>query len=247
MYLDTEMKLFIGKDVGDPRILKYLFLVVYSMQEKATPIPLKFIMKVSEDPFLRESRVGGNENPSIWQQWVTASFVVDKSYPLQFLLPQIQWLGMLDENIRQWETKNLEEPSAPNRTSETAIMELSYWYFLSYLWVLGAYEVVRTLSQKVKDIQKVKKTRIFSKEIVRKLVETRDFFAEARVPLAKLEPRKLKDHTTAIAFPMIFPENGFGWRISSDISQPGRDISRRELANAFLDLIKYIDENKAAR
>jgi len=236
----------LAKTLGTQESLNSLFLVISGMQEKAAPIPLKFIMKVSEDPPLREASARGNENPSIRQQWVTASFVVDKSYPLQFLLPQIQWLGMLDENIRQWETRNLEDPSAPNRTSDTAIMELSYWYFLSYLWVLGAYEVIRTLSQKVKDIQKVKKTRIFRKEIVRKLAETRDFFAEARVPLAKLEPRRLKDHTTAIAFPMIFPEKGFGWRISSDISQPGRDISRRELSNAFLDLIKYMDKNKAA-
>lgn len=215
------------------------------MRKKNTPIPLRFIMKVKDDP--NEGHQLGtsiNGDPSIWQQWVTHSFAINKKFPLQFLLPNIQWLGMLDANIRQWEARNLDDPSAPKEASERAIMELSYWYFLSYLWVLSAYEVVRTLSQKANERPKPNEKRIFGKQINRKIVEMRDALAEARIPLSKLESRKTKGHT-AIAFPVIFPGDGFGWRISSDESKPGKEISRRELADAMLDLLKSINDNKS--
>jgi len=186
-----------------------------------------------------------NGNTSIWQQWVTYSFAIDKSFPLQFLLPHIHGLGMLDASIRLWETKNLENPSAPKNASESSIMECSYWYFLSHQWVLGAYEVVRTLAEKgkKKKRQKANEERIFGKETYRKIVETRDLLAEARIPLAKLRPKA--NGQTAIPFPVIFPGDGFGWRITIDESRPGKEISRRELADAVLELLKFIYDNES--
>ena len=119
-------------------------------------------------------------------------------------------------------------------------MEFSYWYLLSYLWVLGAYEVVRTLAEKgkKKKRQKANDWIAFDMVIYRKIVETRDMLAEARIPLAKLRPKGIGQ--TAIAFPVIFPGDGIGWRITIDESGPGKEISRRKLADVVLGLLKFM-------
>ena len=93
---------------------------------------------------------------TLWEQWVTSSLALNKVDPLQFLIPITQGLGKIDVELREWEAENLKEQSIQqSRLSESKIIEFNDKVIQSHLWVLGVYEVIRTLSQKAKTISNI--------------------------------------------------------------------------------------------
>ena len=108
--------------------------------------------------------------------------------------------------------------------------DLSNHYTLSYLWVLGAYELVRTLYQYSysKDREKLNSNTVV-------LDKLKSEFAELRVPLAKHE-KKGNKAIKVIPFPAFTYEFGTSWLISSD-----RYISRRELSDKMLSAFEKMD------
>jgi hypothetical protein len=61
-------------------------------------------------------------------------------------------------------------------------------------------------------------------------------FERLRIPLAKQEPaRRYEDTDWALAFPTLVQGHGVAWRVSGDTV-----ISRRGLADGFLDVLKSI-------
>jgi hypothetical protein len=173
-----------------------------------------------------------------YKQWINCSLAVDKIPPLQFLCPIIQGLGKLEVHLRMWEI-NCIPTSKPMRKSGGSeseqilfSIEMTDKFMLSYLWVLGAYEVIRTLSgisDKNKDV--------FGPELNEKIRKTKHTIGRLRVPLAKLEPSKKHERTdSGIAWPSII-DNCIAWQVSKDIL-----ISRRELSDQFLELLKILQK-----
>jgi hypothetical protein len=169
---------------------------------------------------------------TLWEQWTTSALTLNNVGPLQFLIPITQGLGKIDAELREWEAENLKEQSTrQNGSLELKMLEFNDKLIQSHLWVLGIYEVIRTLSQKTKN-----NPQVFGDAINQKIAKTKHDLEIIRIPLAKLEPRRLKD-CTALALPVVFPDLGFGWRINSEAPGPEIAISRQELADEVLDLL----------
>lgn len=183
--------------------------------------------------FLPIMKVGGKpiQSPTtLIEKWIYYSSAVNKASPLQFLLPIIHMLGYQDAMLRKWESEFFNRPSIP-APAESEMIAANYKMFESYLWVLSAYEVIRTLSQRAD-----KDKKLFNTSVAKRIRETKHRLEEVRIPLAKLEPRRLKGET-ALALPGVF-NNSFGW-----IVEPaGKFYSRRELADTVLDLLKFMYE-----
>jgi hypothetical protein len=99
---------------------------------------------------------------------------------------------------------------------------------LSYFWVLGAYELVRVLNQRVRE-----RDPFCTKHFPRvKTLKLR--FERIRIPLAKLEPsRRNKATDFRIAVPVFNSESkSTDWIVAQNVA-----ISRRELADELLDFL----------
>jgi hypothetical protein len=191
-------------------------------------------MNENNDPrkFIPIMQVAGKpiQTPTtILEKWIFYSSVISKVPPLQFLLPIIHMLGYQDSLLRKWESDFFSRPPSPD---EQEMIAANYKMFESYLWVLSAYEVVRTLSQRA-DHSKG----LFSISATKKIRETKHKLEEVRIPLAKLEPRKIKGET-ALALPGR-SKDSFGW-----IVEPGSKFySRCELAETVIELFKFMHEH----
>ncbi len=166
------------------------------------------------------------------QQWVTASFKSVNMSGIGDTVYIIQQLGMIDCHLIANEHQNFLD-------NEEVSLGFNCHLTVSYLWVLGAYEIIRKLHGKVKGND------AFKNEF--KLLK--DKIARLRMPLAKLEPMdKYKKTDYPIAWPGIQTQFGVCWQIS-EIFIPGQMcagdkagiISRRELADEFLRLINKIE------
>ncbi|GAH80817.1 unnamed protein product, partial [marine sediment metagenome] len=76
-------------------------------------------------------------------KWVKASHGLSKIEP--FMIPVAQGLGNLDAKLIVEDDRYLKLPQASRDTIEES-MKLTERFILSYLWVLGIYELVRTLT-----------------------------------------------------------------------------------------------------
>ena len=102
----------------------------------------------------------------------------------------------------------------------------------SYLWVLGAYEIIRTMSDYA-DKKNNEDTKINPfKEDIRKLKHKFEFI---RMPLAKFEAAKRNPEGHTYAHPMFHPDLGTCWIISDRES-----ISRKLLSDSFLELMEKL-------
>lgn len=146
----------------------------------------------------------------------------------------ILMLGRLDSKLITTDREILKIlPQDPNDPKMIQIaIDIGEHLTLSYLWVLGTYELVRTLENRCRQQPK-----IFGEEINKKIKNLKEYFNRLRVPLAKLVPEGKHASTDYhIAFPAIGKE-GVGWRISSDTI-----IYRQRLSNKLLKLLEEIPE-----
>jgi hypothetical protein len=72
--------------------------------------------------------------------------------------------------------------------------ELSERLTLSYLWVLGAYEVLRTLDQRAREARAGTPSRV-----AERITVTKHLFERVRIPLAKLEASRRNPNDGPIA------------------------------------------------
>ncbi|NWA10209.1 hypothetical protein [Pseudomonas gingeri] len=101
-------------------------------------------------------------------------------------------------------------------------------YTHSYLWVLGAYELIRTIWQQLNE-GKHPHAKTF-----RKLVED---FEKVRMPLAKLEsPRKFKGNLPIARVAIARPE-GVCWILSNKLV-----VSRIELSDLLIEALNKVGE-----
>lgn len=135
-----------------------------------------------------------------------------------FLVSAVQGLGTVDAKLIVEDKKILQgKPSNPAG-------DLSDHLTQAYLWVLGAYEIARTLSQ-VAD-QDPEKPLAAKKEQFRQLKHQ---FELVRVPLAKFEAARKNPTGYSFAYPAFSPSDGTGWVIGQN-----QFITRRLLSDRFL-------------
>lgn len=192
------------------------------MVDKSVPRKFHTIFKVEGTPI---------QTPrTLIEKWVFYSYALNKLLPLQFLLPITHMLGIHDAILRKWESEFFSKPPIP---TESEMLKNNLKMYESYLWVLSAYEVVRTLSQKSDQNEG-----LFNASVTEKIRKTKHKLEEIRIPLAKLEPRRGNKGETALAIGGQF-ENSYGW-----IVEPGgKFYSRLELAEAVLELLKFMYES----
>lgn len=165
--------------------------------------------------------------------WINCSLKLSKID--NFMAPILQGLGHLDIKLIDYEDKLLKlEPS--NKKAEKEIIEdsirLTKSFTYSYLWVLGAYELVRTIDQKCRD-----NSNLLGEDLNNKIKELKIKFERIRIPLAKMEPaRRYKETDYRIAYPTIkIPGNRLAWRISEN-----EYVVRKELSDDLLDVLDEI-------
>lgn len=113
--------------------------------------------------------------------------------------------------------------------------KLSEHYALSGLWVLGAYELCRTLHEYAKD-KKNKGSRY--EPYVDSIKSFKEQLAAVRMPMAKLQkPKKGRKEApeASVAWPAFTPGKGVAWEIGDGIA-----VARQTLSDRFLSLIKSL-------
>jgi hypothetical protein len=145
------------------------------------------------------------------------------------MMPLVQQLGRMDVRLIQADESWPDRFFSPGLTYEdsTALHE---HITLSFLWVLGAYEFVRTLCDRVRRDD----TDTTSDGVRSLLLQTKRRFARVRVPLAKMEaaaPFATED--TPIAYSGLRRGVGVAWQLNTTTI-----ISRRELSDALLEALE---------
>jgi hypothetical protein len=115
----------------------------------------------------------------------------------QHMWPLVLQLGRLDTRLIQADGTGPERFFQANLSYEDSTT-LHEHITLSYLWVLGVYEFIRTLCDRV-SAEDLEKTPADVRTI---LLATKDRFARVRMPLAKMEPAsKYSSEDSPIAYP----------------------------------------------
>lgn len=162
-----------------------------------------------------------NNRISRWFTSLCALQKIDTNIP-----SVVRQLAKLDNKLIEWGKKH--DPKS--RIEAGTLDDFEEYLIISYLWVLGAYEIIRTIHQRCKE------KNIFSQEILKKVKETKEYFTRIRVPLAKLEASKKYKH---IDCSTALPHNtqlGIGWLLGN-----GQCILRRNLSDKFLELLELIE------
>lgn len=101
---------------------------------------------------------------------------------------------------------------------------------LSHLWVLRAYELVRTLNQSLQA------TSTLPKEVTDRCRELKHQFERVRMPLAKVEaPKRHHQLDYGVAHPALSANYGLGWKVSEDDF-----VSRDQLGTDLLEFLEYV-------
>lgn len=162
-----------------------------------------------------------------FERWLKVSIGLTRFDP--FLMSLVQSLGQMDANLCEKDDE-LVEKYRKGGDAEEDYEHIQYHLTQSYLWILGAYEVVRTLTQNIKE-----KKSDDPLEVLERFQTTKNRFARLRIPLAKLEASKFHSKTDyQIAYPGFAYDIGITWRVSDDVV-----ISRQELSDLFLETLEF--------
>jgi hypothetical protein len=158
-----------------------------------------------------------------WQLAITAINSIEPN--LEFLLGT---LAKLDEELYLRDQRHKAMAKAPSNAKLAEWATVQDAIGRSYLWVLGAYEAIRTLDQRCREMGAAAEQRHRATSTLKHLYE------RLRIPLAKLEPSK-RHSATDYAFPRpgIDDERGIAWEVSKGVV-----ISRSLLSDEFLALLE---------
>ncbi|KKM04540.1 hypothetical protein LCGC14_1763190 [marine sediment metagenome] len=155
-------------------------------------------------------------------KWIKCQSTLDRIHKL--MIVPYQGIALIDAQLV------VEDKNIVNGKPSAFMGDLGPHLAQSYLWVLGAYEIIRTLSQfsdSGDDVDLVP----FKEEI--RILKHK--FERLRVPLAKFEPARKNPDGYTYAYPVIDTVLGTSWSISASES-----ISRRELSDQFLLLMEKL-------
>jgi hypothetical protein len=108
---------------------------------------------------------------------------------------------------------------------------------LSGLWILGMYEIIRTLSQKLSNDSKLGKAHAATDDV--NLLKRK--FARVRIPLAKFEAASKFPTDHNYLSHIIGRPNGWGWVVADKTV-----INRNELADDVLKIFDKFEDTEAS-
>lgn len=168
------------------------------------------------------------------ERWVNASFATAQFEP--FMVMTVQGLGRLDISLLGDDEFFLTD-FENNRNSLDETLRLNERFTLSYLWVLGGYELVRCICQRIKESPVC-----IRDEVADSFSGLKREFNRLRIPLAKMEPSSARKNTDChIAYPALCPSNGIAWQVARDVFITRRDLADKLLA--ALELARSKDPN----
>lgn len=140
----------------------------------------------------------------------------------------VRALGRLDSFLRREDRKQLVQVRGEKFTSFAIVED---YLALSQLWVFGAYELLRSLDQKLgRGVPNI------STEACRRVHDLKLQFARIRAPLAKLEPANSFRHTDELPKGACIvgnaQEKGWCWQLNASTF-----VWRHDLANDLLLLL----------
>lgn len=167
------------------------------------------------------------------QRWTDASVGLVKAD--QWLVIVLQGLGRLDVDLfneMPTITANVNaQGTAPNTLSDHQLLEFDRHLYQSFLWMLAAYEFVRTLDQICRDDRT-----IYGDALSKDVNHFKHEIERLRIPLAKLELRK-NPKVRQIAYPVWVAHKGVAWRLD-----PSTIIARVDLSEKLLSLVEKLKE-----
>ncbi|PHH40225.1 hypothetical protein [Pseudomonas putida] len=170
-----------------------------------------------------------------FERWVMVSIGMARFE--EYLVSLIQDMGQLDAHLCAMDAKIVKADKAQLNAiygSDSVQQHRTQ----SYLWVLGAYEILRTLAQRIREGQSDDPSNVEDR-----IKEARDRFARVRVPLAKFEAAgKHKATDNHIAYPGIDFKCGIAWAVNETDF-----ISRQELSDVFLGALEFVRASKLSR
>lgn len=166
-----------------------------------------------------------------YEEWVKRSFRWARDLDHDLGLPHhVQLLGIVDAEIRGLRHKDFFGEAGSPIEDEYGILVLERAQIRAHLWVLGAYEYVRMLAQRVNEDPS-----LATDGAILKIKETKLLFARVRIPLAKLEPADCHRETDyAVALPGV-GLRGLAWKINDSLV-----IHQEDLSDAFLAMLSAI-------
>jgi hypothetical protein len=161
----------------------------------------------------------------IWKRLSEAAWLIDAvlSGPVYLLL-------RLDQRLRDWDSEIKKLADLAAASPEVSERQDDH-RTLAYLWVLGSYEVLRAMDQRLAGSAST-----VSPSVAALVNTTKRRFGEVRMPLAKLEARG-DPKTKSVAVPELRLGVGLLWRLQSH-----SQITRDELSKAFRLVMKRLDE-----
>jgi len=151
------------------------------------------------------------------------------------LVGNAQGLGILDVEL----IEEFPKLKINSQLEEDRLKKLRH-ITLSELWVMGAYELIRFINERLP-----KPTDIFSEGSIEKIKGTKRIFEEVRVPLVKFQKRHEKRLFSGVVQPNFDSIKGMGWKIHL-MEKAGIEtkiIYRKDLGDLFLELLKEINNN----
>jgi hypothetical protein len=140
----------------------------------------------------------------------------------------VQGLGKLDAVLTAQDAAYV-QLSQTERDSFQKSLELTDRFTQSYLWVLGVYEIIRSIDQRCRENQS-----LVDAATAQLVCDTKHAFERVRVPLAKFEPaRRFSDTDTTVAFPAFDPQQGIAWRVAETVF-----VTRRELSACYMTMLR---------
>lgn len=166
-----------------------------------------------------------------YEEWVKRSFRWARDPERDLGLPHhVQLLGIVDAEIHGLRQENFYGDGGRPIEDEYGILVLERAQIRAHLWVLGSYEYVRMITQRVDEDPS-----LATDEAIAKIKETKLLFARLRIPLAKLEPAgRHIDTDYSVALPGVGPK-GLGWKVNDSLI-----IYQEELSDAFLAMLSAI-------
>jgi hypothetical protein len=147
----------------------------------------------------------------------------------------LQGLGRLDVKLIADDSQLASHYSAISNGAESRMqlkagLLLEQQITLSYLRVLGAYELVRTLHAILRSPE-----RHVNENVVQRIGDLKHQIERLRVPLAKHVPARRHPTDCPFAWPAFKPERGIAWLVAAETF-----ISRRELSDAILTQLEHV-------
>lgn len=158
------------------------------------------------------------------QRWVSAGL---KVAPIEkMMLPVVHALGQKDCELIQRDQMALFafsqiEARAIQSTDRHAI-EFNDLLTQSYFWVLGAYEIIRSICERLDGDSRQKEAR-----------DAKHIFERVRMPLAKMATANRYKADSPIAYPALNMRHGIAWQVQKDVF-----VTRFELSETFLSFLE---------